>query len=391
MATVQEILQEGFESYEAAHRLPRYVRRAAHALMECRTAALGGHVQSCEEGHFDRIWYNSCKHRLCPQCAFIQIERWLAKQKARLLRCDHYHVIFTVPLELHPLWLHQTGLMMTFLFSSAQKTLFELLGDPKYLGARPGVIATLHTWSQTLTLHPHLHCLVSGGGLTDSGRWVTVTNGFLLPVRVAMKRFRTLLTGAIRRAYEQGKLALPEGMRKQAFLNLLNLLQYQKKWNVRIQERYSHAEGVATYLARYMRGGAIKNNRILSFDDQAVRFDYRDNRDQNADGKGKKKVMALPLDQFIQRLLLHVPVPKRQGVRSYGLYSPSRTDDLSWCRKQIGQPPAEEIAFMDWGSYCAERGEKHPEKCPTCGRPLVSTAIFYRGQAPPEIPFRKAA
>lgn len=167
-ATVQDILQQGFTSYAATQPLPDYVRHAAHALMACRTAALGGHVQACPEKHFHRIWYNSCRHRLCPQCTFIQIERWLAKQKARLLRSDHYHVIFTIPDDLNALWLKNTKQMMTLLFSAAQKTLFELLGDPKYLGATPGVIAALHTWGQTLVLHPHLHCLVTGGGLTDT-------------------------------------------------------------------------------------------------------------------------------------------------------------------------------------------------------------------------------
>ena len=166
--TVQQILQRGFSAYEATHPLPYYVRKAAWALMACRTAALGGHVQACAQNHFQRIWYNSCRHRLCPQCAFIQVERWLAKQKARLLRSDHYHVIFTIPDELNPLWLANTKQMMTLLFSSAQKTLFELLRDPKYLGGTPGVIAALHTWGQTLVLHPHLHCLVTGGGITDS-------------------------------------------------------------------------------------------------------------------------------------------------------------------------------------------------------------------------------
>lgn len=390
-ASVQQILQQGYESYAASHRLPYAVRKAAQALMSCRTAALGGHVQSCEAGHFDRIWYNSCKHRLCPQCAFIQIERWLIKQKARLLRSDHYHVIFTLPEELHPLWLSQTEIMMKHLFSSVTSTLMELLADAKYLGAKPGIIAALHTWGQTLRLHPHLHCIVTGGGMTASGQWIAVKNGFLLPARVVMKRYRTVIMRSILKSYKTGRLKRPEGMSPQTFLKLLNTLQYKKKWNVRIEERYSHGEGVATYLARYMRGGAIKNSRIVSFDGKSVCFDYKDNRDVDEAGKGKKKHMTLTVDQFVQRLLLHVAVPNKPTVRSYGLYSTSKKGELTSCRKQLGQALPEETQWINWQRYTKDRGNQHPEACPICGGPLVSLLRFYRGQVPPTIPLRRAA
>src|SRR5262249_48733786 len=145
------------------------------------TAALGGHVQACPEGHKSRIWYNSCRHRACPQCAYLQTERWLARQRARLVACDHYHVIFTLPHELNPLWLANVSVMTMLLFQAVRDTLGTLLADPKYLGAQPGILAALHTWSQTLVLHPHLHCLVTGGGLTPAGEWVAVRPGCLLP------------------------------------------------------------------------------------------------------------------------------------------------------------------------------------------------------------------
>ena len=137
--------------------------------MQCRTAALGGHIQACPDGHMSRIWYNSCRHRSCPQCAYLQTERWLALQRARLLACDHYHVIFTLPHDLNPLWLANVPVMTTLLFQAVRDTLVELLADPKYLGAQPGILAALHTWSQTLVLHPHVHCLVTGGGLPPDG------------------------------------------------------------------------------------------------------------------------------------------------------------------------------------------------------------------------------
>jgi len=206
-----------------------------------------------------------------------------------------------------------------------------------------------------------------------------------------MHRFRTLLITGIRRAYEQGHITISGGMSSSAFLNFLSGLQYKKKWNVRIQQRYSHGEGVATYLARYLRGGPIKNYRIVSADDQHVAFDYRDNQDKEEGGKGKKKVMVLSVRDFVQRLLLHVPVPMMQTTRSYGLYSPSQKEVLDRCREQLGQAKVEETQRIDWERFCAERGDNHPEQCPVCGCPLVCTMIFYRGHAPPQMALLEAA
>ncbi len=163
--TVQRIFLLGYTFYDQMHKIPAHIRKAAKSIKDCRTAFLGGHTQACPDGHYQRNWYNSCKHRMCPLCAFTQIERWLAKKKSLLLNTDHFHVIFTISHDLHLLWRYNTELMSGLLFKSATKTLFQLLADEKYLGARPGIIASLHTWSKTLTLHPHLHCLVTSCGV----------------------------------------------------------------------------------------------------------------------------------------------------------------------------------------------------------------------------------
>jgi hypothetical protein len=268
LVTLQTIFQDAFPAYAQTHPLPVHVRRAARAIMQCRTAALGGHVQACPDGHMARIWYNSCRHRACPQCAYLQTERWLALQRARLLACDHYHVIFTLPHDLNPLWLANVPVMSTFLFQAVRDSVVELLADAKYLGAQPGIIAALHTWSQTLVLHPHVHCLVTGGGVTPDGHWKAVRHGFLLPARVVMAVFRGKMLDAIRRAWTRGELVVPEGLRPQQVLNLLNRLGHPTKtrWNVRIMERYAHGAGVVTYLARSLRGGPIKNARLVAWD-----------------------------------------------------------------------------------------------------------------------------
>ena len=170
--SIQEIMKKEYQAYERQHPLVFHVRKAAQALMKCRTAALGGHVQECPEGHYHRQWYNSCRHRLCPQCNWIRIEQWLQQQKERLLACGHYHMIFTLPHELNALWFLNVRIMTNLLFTCVRDTLYEFFLDKRHIGGKPGIIATLHTWSQTMVIHPHIHCLVTEGGLNDELRWV---------------------------------------------------------------------------------------------------------------------------------------------------------------------------------------------------------------------------
>ena len=393
LVTLQTIFQDAFPAYEQRHALPAHVRRAAHALMQCRTAALGGHVQACPDGHMARVWYNSCRHRACPPCAYLQTERWLALQQARLLACDHSHVIFPLPHDLNALWLANVSVMTTLLFQAVHETLRALLADPTYLGAQPGIIAALHTWSQTLVLHPHVHCLVTGGGLTPAGQWRAVRHGFLLPARVVMAVFRGKMVAAIRQTCARGVLALPEAMRPQQVLKLLNRLGHpaKTKWHVRIMERYRHGTGVVTYLARYLRGGPIKNARLGAYDGDRVTFTARARQEETDAGPASLPRMTLPVADFLQRWLLHVPVPQTRVMRSYGLYHPSHAAALAVCRAALGQPPLEAPAVLDWQTVCAQRGDAHPERCPTCGQRLVCTGVIPRGGAPPRLPLEACA
>src|ERR671931_1429109 len=387
LVTLQTIFQDAFPAYEQTHPLPAHIRTAARAIMQCRTAALGGHVQACPDGHMARIWYNSCRYRSCPQCASLQTERWLTLQRARLLACDHSHVIFTLPHDLNPLWLANVPVMTTLLFLTVCDTLGTLLADPKYLGAQPGIIAALHTWSQTLVLHPHLHCLVTGGGLTPDGQWRAVRNGFLLPARVVMAVFRGKMLAAIRQALACEALTVPAPMRPQQLQNLLNRLGHPRKtkWNVRIMERYRHGAGAVTYLARYLRGGPIKNARLIACDGDRVTFTYRA-REGEADAESvSPHRMTLPVVDFLQRWLLHVPGPHTRVVRSYGLYHHAHTEALAHCRAALGQSPGEPPPALDWQTVCAQRGEPHPERCPPGGQRLVCPGVTPRGGAPPPV------
>jgi hypothetical protein len=387
LVTLQTIFQDALPAYEQTHPLPAHVRKAARAIMQCRTAALGGHIQACPDGHVTRVWYNSCRHRSCPQCTYLQTEGWLTLQQARLLAWDHYHVIFTLPHELNPLWLANVPVMSALLFQTVRDTLTTLLADPQYLGAQPGIIAALHTWSQTLGLHPHLHGLVTGGGRTPAGTWVAVRNGFLLPMRVVMAVFRGKMVDAIRQTFTRGALVLPEPMRPQQFVNLLNRLGHPTKtrWNVRIMERSRHGAGVVTYLARYLRGGPIKNARLVAWDRDAVTFTYRAPGAESAAGATLRQRMTWPVADFLQRWRLHVPGPHTRVVRAYGLYHHAHTEALVHCRAALGQPPVEPPPALDWQTVCAPRGDAHPEQCPTCGQLLVCTGVIPRGGAPPPV------
>jgi hypothetical protein len=245
----------------------------------------------------------------------------------RLLACDHYHVIFTVPHELPPLWQLNLTQMTSLLFQSVRDTLMALLGAATYLGAQPGMMLALHSWGRTLVFHPHMHGLVTGGGVSPTGTWVPVRGGFLLPVRVVTALFRGKFVWGVRRLWGRGELTLPREMRAQAFLHLLNRLGHPKKtrWNVHIRERYAHGEGVATYVARSMRGGPLQTRQLVDCDGKQVPFAYRDHRDTVLGGALQRR-LRLPIEAFMRRVLQHVLPVKTQVVRSYGLSHASKVE-----------------------------------------------------------------
>lgn len=273
-------------------------------------------------------------------------------------------MIFTPPHELNEIWLLNVRRMTDILFTCVRDTLYEFFFDEKHIGGKPGIIATLHTWSQTLILHPHIHCLITEGGL-KGGEWIgTRLKGYLIPVRAVMAVFRGKLLAYIDRVVEKGELTLPEGMTIQRWRNLKNKLG-RTKWNVHIRERYDHGKGILIYLSRYMRGGAISNKRIVSYTDKGVVFRYRTSE------ASKRETMTLPVADFIQRYFLHVPEPHTKVVRSYGLYAPTGKDELLLCRSRFGQDAIQEAEIPDWQSYCEGRGDEHPERCPICGCRLI--------------------
>ena len=251
-----------------------------------------------------------------------------------MLPTDHFHVIFTLPSELHELWQWNRQLMTEVLFRSVRETLLTLLGDPKWLGAQPGVLATVHTWGRTLALHPHVHCLVSGGGLTVDGQRRAVQTGFLLPVTVVRALFRGKVLGAIEALWTTGHLQVPLSLGDDGVRRVL-VAAARQQWNIRIAERYPHGRGVMKYLARYVRGGPIKDHRFVAFDGSHVIFRYGNHRDLDAHGKPRQAELALTRDEFLRRWSEHVPLPGVHMVRAWGLYASTQRPKLTQCREHL--------------------------------------------------------
>jgi len=382
--TLRGIFQQHFESYAERHRLPAYVHRAAYWISRCRTAELGGHVRRCPQGHVERAFYNSCHQRMCPQCQAIEVERWLERQRARLLACAHHHLIFTIAHELNALWCWNRAAMAKLLFQAVRDTLGELLSDPKYLGASPAYLAALHTWGRSLSLHPHVHVLIADGGLDDQGAWVKPRRSHFLPARVLMLLFRGKFLAAVRKGVGRRRLRLPPDMSRERLGSLLNRVG-RKKWNVHIRARYAYGEGVAAYLARYLRGGPLKNTQLLAAND-AVSFRYRPHRDED-DAGGEAITLNLSADAFLSRYLAHIPVPRLQAVRGYGLYGQRQSERLDTARAALGQPSVEEPPALRVEDFLARFKQTFESACcPRCGARLLFSSLIGRATGPPALP-----
>lgn len=308
------------------------------AVEVCRTAVLGGHKDSCDScGHIE-ISYNSCRNRHCPKCQTLQKEKWIEARSDDLLPIQYFHVVFTIPSELNPVVIMNQKVMYDILVRSVSETLTELSGNPKHLGARIGFMSVLHTWGQNLMDHPHIHCVVTGGGLSLNGdRWVSCRKRFFIPVRVMSALFRGKLLAYLKDAFESDELILPGGISHlndpHAFENYRKQF-YHKKWVVYCKPPFDGAKGVLQYLGRYTHRIAISNNRIISTDGGNVSFRWRDYSDGD-----KQKTMTLKVDEFIRRYLLHVLPDRYVRIRHFGLLANRiRKDTIFLCRKLLGTP-----------------------------------------------------
>jgi hypothetical protein len=367
---VAHIMRLYGEAFRQKHRLCRVQLQAMRAIEDCRTAVLGGHVYRCEECGAEKIVYNSCGNRHCPKCQSLEKERWLEKRRQELLPVPYFHVVFTLPAELNLLALGNPEVIYDLLFGCASQTLLEIAADPKHLGARLGVLAILHTWSQTLVLHPHLHCIVPGGGPSvDGGRWVAASQSFLLPVRVLAPVFRGKFLSGLKALYREGRLSLTGGAEELrdpfVFHNLLDRL-YRKSWWVYSKPPFGGPELVLRYLARYTHRIALSNHRLVGLADERVTFTYKD----YAQG-GRQRQMTLPAEEFLRRFLLHVLPRRFVRIRYYGLFANChRNQELERCRGLLGVvAPAEPDSEQreDWQTVFLRVTGQDPTLCDRCG------------------------
>ena len=357
------------EEYRQEHRLSRPQLRAMRAIEVCRTAALGGHVDECGQCGARTISYNSCRNRHCPKCQSLDKERWLAQRCGELLPVPYFHVVFTVPHELNPLALANPKWFYDLLFASASQTLLEIAADPRHLGARVGVLAVLHTWSQTLELHPHLHCIVPGGGLSlDGQRWIPTNRpDYFLPVQILAALFRGKFLAGLKAARTAGQLILPEPLQDDASFQILLDRLYRKTWVVYSKPPFGSPEQVLAYLARYTHRVAISNPRLVRLDGSRVTFTYKD----YSQG-GRVREMTLPVEDFVRRFLLHILPESFVRIRYFGLLSNrQRQHNLARCRELLSSPPAAEIELPEvegWRERLMRITGRDPTVCQVCGQ-----------------------
>ncbi len=360
------------------------------AIERCRTAALGGHVAACEDCDHRLIAYNSCRNRHCPKCQGAAAKDWLAARQAELLPVPYYHLVFTLPAPIAGIAYHNKAEIYGALFKAAAETLTTIAADPKHLGARIGLTAVLHTWGSALTHHPHLHCIVPGGGISlDGSHWVACRPGFFLPVRVLSRLFRRLFLEKLAAAHEAGHLRffndLTQLQDRDAFADLLAPLR-KIEWVVYAKRPFAGPEAVLAYLSRYTHRVAIANSRLVVFDDQGVTFKWKDYR---AKARDRQKVMTLTPGEFIRRFLIHVLPSRFHRIRHYGLFANgARADNLARARELLNvtapQDETEPITETD------DRMERLKQPCPRCGGPMIIIETFEPGHRPRAPPPSKA-
>ncbi len=337
--------------------------KVMRAIMHCRTAALGGHVDFCPRCGGDKtISYNSCRNRHCPKCQTQARQRWIAARKQELLETRYFHVVFTLPHELHALILQNNAELYNLLFRTVADTLLEVAANPEHLGAEIGFFGILHTWGQNLLFHPHIHCVIPSGGLaSDHSHWIHPRYPFFLPIKVLSKVFRGKFVDGLKRAHRQTRLTFAGAIQRMsepncfsAFLRTL----FRQDWVVYAKPAFGGPEQVLRYLGRYTHRVAISNHRLVCFDDNNVTFRWKDYAHGN-----KQRLMTVSADEFIRRFLVHVLPKGFVRIRHFGFMANyQRSASLGLCRQRLGMAPP---------LRSTEAGIVSSWTCPKCGGPMT--------------------
>jgi hypothetical protein len=369
MNEIQNIFQEYGAEYRKKHKLPLNQLKAMSSIEVCRTSAIGGHVDECDECGHIKISYNSCRNRHCPKCQNIAKEQWLENRKDDLLPVGYFHVVFTLPAELSAVALRNTKEVYKILFKAASDTLIELAKDQKYLGAQIGITALLHTWGQNLMFHPHIHCIVPSGGLSlDGVRWINSRKKFFIPVKVLSKKFKGKFLAYLQNAYYNKKLKfmgeIAELSRIDIFSCFMESLR-EKDWVVYCKPPFKSAEYVLQYLGRYTHRVAISNSRIVFSENGLVTYKWRDYKD-----KSKEKFMTISSEEFIRRFLLHILPDKFVKIRHYGILgNRNKKTKLKNCKRLTGgkfKREFEKKNKLNMEELILKLTGKDIRKCPCC-------------------------
>jgi hypothetical protein len=388
---VADVFRRYGSTYRVQHhaQLSTAQRRVMTAIELFRTAALGGHVEQCDQCGHQCISYCSCRNRYCPKCQSLARAQWLDDRRAELLATQYFHVVLTLPQAIANIAYQNKAVVYGILFRAASETLQTIAADPKHLGAEIGFFAVLHTWGQNLLAHPHLHCVVTGGGLApDGSRWIACRPRFFLPVRVLSRLFRRLFLSYLHKAFDAGKLhffsSLQSLREHRAFSRYLAPLRLAP-WVVYAKRPFAGPEPVLEYLGRYTHRVAISNNRLRDIDDGNVRFTWRDYRHHH-----QQKVMTLSADEFIRRFLLHVLPQGFHRIRYYGLLgNRHRAQKLACCRRLLGMTlpePAQPQEQQDYRARYQELTGDPLTQCPICrhGR-MIIIETFHGTATPPPV------
>ena len=378
---VADVFRRYGEAYRQHHGalLSSAQHRVMSAIELCRTAALGGHVEQCDHCGHQRICYNSCRDRHCPKCQCLARAQWLQDRRSELLNTQYFHVVFTLPDRIASIAYQNKKQVYNILFRAVSDTLRTIAADPKHLGAEIGFFAVLHTWGQNLLHHPHLHCVVPGGGLSsDHQRWISCRQDFFLPVRVLSRLFRRLFLSYLEKSFDQGKLqffaSLEPCRARRTFLRFLAPTR-KAKWVVYAKAPFAGPDEVLKYVAGYTHSVAISNNRLLDIHDEKVRFLWKDYRNEN-----RKKTMTLAANEFIRRFLLHVLPEGFQRIRYYGfLANRYREQNLTRCRELLKMRPPEpkcDDVKKDYRDRYEEITGHSLKECPACHKGEMKLTEF---------------
>ncbi len=342
--------------------------KVVRALTACRTAALGGHVDACDECGYQAISYNSCRNRHCPKCQGTATAEWLEAQRHTLLPVRYAHVVFTLPDLLAPLALQNPRVVYGLLFRAASQTLLQVAATPRHLGARLGFLAILHTWGQNLLHHPHLHCVVPAGGLArDGSRWIPCRPGFFLPVRVLSRLFRGKFLALLEEAQRAGTLQFHgqlHALRQPSAFRALRARAHAIEWVVYAKPPFGSPDCVLKYLARYTHRIAISNHRLLSVEQDRVSFSWKDYRHGH-----RQRVLTLCAVEFVRRFLLHVLPYRFVKIRYYGLLAQSqRATTLPRCRELLRAPSEPPASAPTAAQTPGGQRASEPPRCPSCER-----------------------